>query len=57
VIFDQTLVLQVQQSAKHDPESFRGIRYQDPAVVRGVVYTLIGLVFTASSLLLLVGLV
>jgi IS4 transposase len=31
VIFDQTLVLQGHQSAKHYPESFRGIRYKDPA--------------------------
>jgi len=30
VVFDQAFVLQGHPSAKHDPESFRGIRYKDP---------------------------
>jgi len=32
------LVLQGQQSAKHYPESFRGIRYQDPATGKRLLF-------------------
>lgn len=38
LIFDQTLVLQGHQSAKDYPESFRGVRYQDPETGKRLLF-------------------
>jgi IS4 transposase len=38
VIFDQTLVLHGYQSAKDYPESFRGVRYQDPETGKRLLF-------------------